>query len=307
MEAAPPGSQVITRVDAFLAEWFSRRKNGTATAAGRELHWRFAYHAAPSDPGRAVEAVLAVVSSSDAEGADLAGSVQLFDERSAYLSSYRVEANFVAGMLAYRRRQYPTASIAFRQVVEGGGKDRRILHIAQHLLGLILSRPPGARLDEAIPLIEDAYANAASIGDETGLDLIAPTLASVLAQRGRYEDYGRANEVLRDQIDADRPTLKLVPSLHQRARALVHLGSEYWDEAELLLRRALELAASDDFTARNSIHLTLSELAEMRGDLDLAIAEMEDKRRIDVESGREDRVALDDARIARLRRHQQGS
>jgi ABC-type dipeptide/oligopeptide/nickel transport system ATPase subunit len=144
------------------------------------------------------------------------------------------------------------------------------------------------------------------MGDAAGVNVITSTLADALIKRGHAEDYARANQIPQEQINAAHPTMNMVMALHQRGRVLTHLGPGVWSEAEDVLRRGLDLAPPNDLATLNGIRLSLSQLAEVRGDIAGAITEMEKKRALDIEQDRADRVALDDTRIARLRRKLSG-
>jgi tetratricopeptide (TPR) repeat protein len=281
-------------VDAYVANWLDERRNGLSAAEGREMQWRFAWHVAPVEPKRAVETLTALVTSPAAEVADLQSAIELFEGRRPYLSQYVGEASFFAGMLAYRRHEYAAAAAAFRKTLASDAQN--LHHVAGHLLGRILSRPPHANLDEAIDVLENARALAKSFDDRRGVVHIGSTLADALIARGGHADLERAVTLLVSIVDD--PVARRIPTHLQLGHVLIRLGR--LEDARAHLEQVEELLDPSDYETENGLRLSLSRLAEAQGDLAEALVQMDLKLQLDEAAGREDRVKRDLFRIARL-------
>jgi len=296
---------LIRGADQFLSAWFADGEgHAIGTPLGRETRWRFAYHVAPADPVAAVTALTTTLeASARPELADFDAALRLFSERRPYLAAFATEEEFFRGLWRYRRGEYREAERTFRRVWEARAVAApRVPPIAGHLLGRLVGHSKRkTKLNDAILILEEAYNLADEIRDDQGIVHIGSTLGTMLVRRGKADDLAEAARLLRISLRLAHTNRERAIVLNNLGRALTRLGSDHWFEAAEHLETALTIGeTSDDPEIRGQLHISLSELAELQGDLPRAIQEMElalDIHRRTTPS----RVALDEARLHKLR------
>ncbi len=157
-------------------------------------------------------------------------------------------ASFYLGLIAMRQSRWNDACECFRHAAERLGGRPSVLH------NLAFAYECAGRLGEA----EAAYAEAASRAGQDGRILIGWAIAAL--ERGDYQ-MAQARLERAKEMTGERQ----LPALWDWARALAAAGQEAFDEAEVVIRKGMQL-----FPRNAVLRNNLAALLEVVGDVERA-------------------------------------